>query len=61
MDYDNLVIFLIKRKKVNLMFLLFDREDLSKKNLKKAILSTFKETMRVNEIALSLEIWHEYE
>ena len=37
------------------------RKDLEKKNFKTAILAAFTESLRLNELAITVKVWHEYE
>ena len=60
MDFENLAGILIKRKCSDLMFALFERQDLRKRNKKKAIFCAFKECMQNDELALAIQIWDSY-
>ena len=49
MDYENLSNILIKNKQIDVLFELFKRKELKKKNLAIAILAAFKESLRMDE------------
>lgn len=61
MDYDNLSYTLIQSQKTELLFDLFEQESLTWENRKRAILAAFIESLRIEEMAVTVKIWHEYD
>ena len=60
LDFQSLTNHLIRRKKFELMFRLFQLKELKKKNKKKAIIVAFNQSLVADELAQSLTIWVRY-
>ena len=61
MDYENLANILIKNQSVSVLYDLFKRKEMKKRNKNNAIMASFTESLRMNELAISVKIWHDYE
>ena len=52
---------MIKSGRADIFFNLFPQPMLSKKSYKKAIFAAFNESLKLNELSVTIKIWHEYE
>ena len=61
MDYDNLATILLRLKREDVLFAFFYRRELAQPNKRRAIVDTFKECLRMDDLAVALQIWKKWE